>query len=95
MGCRVRCEVVDRKSNLSDIVLYEQFGPRISPVEQPWRCDVSQIPDETRAQQTDEPEYIILLSCFDDGTEPFVYEAVIVVFACGVLAPARTRSVEG
>lgn len=82
-----RSHILDCQSDLCDVVLDEQLRPCVGPVEESRSCDIAQIPDQTRPQQTHKPEDILIFSCLNDSLQSFVDETKVVVFACGVLTP--------
>lgn len=84
---RVGGDILDGEGDLGDVVLDEQLGAGVGAVEQARRRDVAQVAHQAGAQQVHQAQDVIVLAHLDDGLQPLVDEAVVVVFAGRVLAP--------
>lgn len=78
------------ESDLGNVVFNEELCPSIRAVEESWRCDVAQVADQTRSEDVNKRDYVVVLPCPDDCFEAAMDETVIIVFAGGILAPEQT-----
>jgi len=85
----------NRKGDVSDVVLDEQLRTRIRTIEELRRGDIAQIAHKARPEKIHKRQDVFIFTRLDDCLQALEYQAVIVVLACGVLAPAGAVNLAG
>ena len=87
--------ILYRESELCDVILYQDFSSRIGMIEQPWEGDIGQVPDQSRSDNVDDIEDIVVFLGTYKSLQPSKDETVIVVSARWSLAPERQIAQKG
>lgn len=77
----------DGEGDLCDVVLDQEFCACKGAVEESRDSDVSEVPDEARANNLDKGEDVVFFAGDDYGLEALMDKAVVIVFGRWILAP--------